>query len=75
MSFWQHPFRQPRVILCTSLISRIRSLGILLLFTGLTLDANADPVEWGNLYIDTGSGPEGHSRTMPFVTPSFGMNT
>jgi predicted alpha-1,2-mannosidase len=35
--------------------------------------AQADPVDWVNLYIGTGSGPIGYGGTMPFVTPPFGM--
>src|SRR5580698_6549992 len=75
MSFQQHFSRQPKIILCNSLISRVRSFGILLLFIGLTLNATADPVEWVNLYIGTGSGPIGYGRTMPFVTPPFGRTS
>jgi len=33
----------------------------------------ADPVDWVNLFIGTGSGPIGYGGTMPFVTPPFGM--
>jgi len=33
----------------------------------------ADPVDWVNLLIGTGSGPIGYGGTMPFVTPPFGM--
>ncbi|WP_158912665.1 GH92 family glycosyl hydrolase [Caulobacter sp. S45] len=35
----------------------------------------ADPVDWVNLYIGTGSGPIGYGRTMPYVTPPFGMTS
>jgi putative alpha-1,2-mannosidase len=35
--------------------------------------AHADPVDWVNLFIGTGSGPIGYGGTMPFVTPPFGM--
>ncbi len=35
----------------------------------------ADPVDWVNLYIGTGSGPIGYGRTMPFVVPPFGMTS
>jgi predicted alpha-1,2-mannosidase len=35
--------------------------------------AQADPVDWVNLYIGTGSGKIGYGGTMPFVTPPFGM--
>jgi predicted alpha-1,2-mannosidase len=37
--------------------------------------AHADPVDWVNLYIGTGSGPIGYGRTMPFVVPPFGMTS
>lgn len=37
--------------------------------------AYADPVDWVNLYIGTGSGPIGYGRTMPFVVPPFGMTS
>ncbi|HEX4021513.1 MAG TPA: GH92 family glycosyl hydrolase [Acidobacteriaceae bacterium] len=52
----------------------------LLLFAALTLitpalHASADPVQWVNSYIGTGSGPVGYGRTMPFVTPPFGMTS
>lgn len=39
------------------------------------LSASTDPVDWVNLYIGTGSGPVGYGRTMPFVTPPFGMTS
>jgi predicted alpha-1,2-mannosidase len=53
--------------------------GLRLRFYALTLfffwaaQANADPVDWVNLYIGTGSGLIGYGGTMPFVTPPFGM--
>jgi predicted alpha-1,2-mannosidase len=53
----------------------VRPPGIVLLFTTLALNAIADPVDWVNLYIGTGSGPVGYGRTMPFVTPPFGMTS
>jgi putative alpha-1,2-mannosidase len=43
------------------------------LLAALTQPTLADPVDWVNLYIGTGSGPVGYGRTMPFVTPPFGM--
>ncbi len=47
---------------------------IALFFLGVTAPAaQADPVDWVNLYIGTGSGPIGYGGTMPFVTPPFGM--
>lgn len=58
-----------------SFLSRFRSMAGLLLVAALALNANADPVEWVNLYIGTGSGPVGYGRTMPFVTPPFGMTS
>ena len=39
----------------------------------LAATAQADPVDWVNLYIGTGSGPIGYGGTMPFVTTPFGM--
>ena len=33
----------------------------------------AEPIDWVNLHIGTGSGPIGYGGTMPFVTPPFGM--
>ncbi len=39
----------------------------------LATSAQADPVDWVNLYIGTGSGPIGYGGTMPFVTTPFGM--
>src|SRR5271154_597519 len=42
-------------------------------FCALAPAAHADPVDWVNLYIGTGSGPIGYGGTMPFVTPPFGM--
>ncbi|HEY1745000.1 MAG TPA: GH92 family glycosyl hydrolase [Granulicella sp.] len=39
----------------------------------LAAAAHADPVDWVNLYIGTGSGPIGYGGTMPFVTTPFGM--
>ena len=39
----------------------------------LAATAHADPVDWVNLYIGTGSGPIGYGGTMPFVTTPFGM--
>jgi predicted alpha-1,2-mannosidase len=53
----------------------VRHPGIVLLFAALALNAIADPVDWVNLYIGTGSGPVGYGRTMPFVTPPFGMTS
>ena len=40
---------------------------------GLSSTVKADPVDWVNLFIGTGSGPIGYGGTMPFVTPPFGM--
>ena len=39
----------------------------------LSAPLKADPVDWVNLFIGTGSGPIGYGGTMPFVTPPFGM--
>ena len=50
-------------------------LGILLLFADVTLNAKVDPAEWVNRYIGTGSEPVGYGRTMPIVTPPFGMTS
>jgi predicted alpha-1,2-mannosidase len=78
MRLWRHRFLQRSSIsrgLYVSLLSGTRSLGILILFAAITLNADADPVDWVNLYIGTGSGPVGYGRTMPFVTPPFGMTS
>src|ERR1700744_838576 len=48
-------------------------LASLLLF--LSICAKADPIDWVNLYIGTGSGPIGYGRTMPYVVPPFGMTS
>ena len=45
----------------------------LLALCALAATAHADPVDWVNLYIGTGSGPIGYGGTMPFVTTPFGM--
>jgi putative alpha-1,2-mannosidase len=50
----------------------IRKVAALLLLT-LSAPAAAEPVDWVNLLIGTGSGPIGYGGTMPFVTPPFGM--
>jgi putative alpha-1,2-mannosidase len=52
---------------------RVSHLIALVLFCTLASVAQADPVDWVNLYIGTGSGPIGYGGTMPFVTPPFGM--
>src|ERR1035438_3850167 len=45
-----------------------------LIFTlALATRMKADPVDWVNSYIGTGSGAIGYGGTMPFVTPPFGM--
>ena len=41
----------------------------------IATSAYADPIDWVNLYIGTGSGPIGYGRTMPFVVPPFGMTS
>jgi predicted alpha-1,2-mannosidase len=48
---------------------------MVLLLVALPLHASTDAVDWVNLYIGTGSGPVGYGRTMPFVTPPFGMTS
>jgi predicted alpha-1,2-mannosidase len=55
--------------------SRGRFVAALTLFTVLAQPLHADPVDWVNLYIGTGSGPVGYGRTQPFVTPPFGMTS
>ncbi len=78
MNSWKRPFRQLRAVVLSlraSFISGIQSLLLLFLFLSATFNANADSVEWVNLYIGTGSGPVGYGRTMPFVTPPFGMTS
>ena len=54
---------------------RISSLRTWILIFALALATRmkADPVDWVNLDIGTGSGPIGYGGTMPFVTPPFGM--
>jgi len=52
---------------------RVSHLIALVLFCTVAPVAQADPVDWVNLYIGTGSGPIGYGGTMPFVTPPFGM--
>src|SRR5260370_12159842 len=57
------------------------NLSLLKLFASISLlaapaqPAFADPVDWVNLYIGTGSGPTGYGRPIPFVTPPFGMTS
>jgi predicted alpha-1,2-mannosidase len=46
-------------------------LGVVVLGAAVTL--RADPVEWVNPLIGSGSGAIGYGGTMPFVTPPFGM--
>jgi hypothetical protein len=67
MSLGRHPFLQRSSIsrgLYTLLLAGMRSVGMLILFAAITLNASADPVDWVNLYIGTGSGPIGYGRTM-----------
>ncbi len=45
----------------------------LILTFAVTACMKAEPIDWVNLYIGTGSGPIGYGGTMPFVTPPFGM--
>jgi predicted alpha-1,2-mannosidase len=63
--------QQPSILSVSS--SRVVYL-IAFVFLGTIVSwAQADPVDWVNLYIGTGSGPIGYGGTMPFVTPPFGM--
>ena len=58
------------------MIKKYRSLiTSFVVLAALTQPTLADPVDWVNLYIGTGSGPVGYGRTMPFVTPPFGMTS
>jgi len=45
----------------------------LTLTLAVTACMKAEPIDWVNLYIGTGSGPIDYGGTMPFVTPPFGM--
>ena len=58
---------------CLSLKKYCSLITSFALLATLAQPALADPVDWVNLYIGTGSGPIGYGRTMPFVTPPFGM--
>jgi len=40
---------------------------------GVTIPAVAEPIDWVNLLIGTGSGAIGYGGTMPFVASPFGM--
>ena len=55
--------------------TKLRVYLCLLLFSvgALAQPALADSVDWLNLYIGTATGPLGYGRTMPVVTPPFGM--
>ena len=60
----------------TSIVWRAaRTAPLLALLLSLSVCANADPIDWVNLYIGTGSGPIGYGRTMPYVVPPFGMTS
>jgi predicted alpha-1,2-mannosidase len=54
---------------------RARLAAVFALVAALAQPACADPVDWVNSYIGTGSGPVGYGRTMPIVTPPFGMTS
>jgi predicted alpha-1,2-mannosidase len=54
---------------------RTRLAAVFALVAALAQPACADPVDWVNSYIGTGSGPVGYGRTMPIVTPPFGMTS
>ena len=49
-----------------------RCFTVILMFAMASF-SKAEPVDWVNLYIGTGSGAIGYGGTMPFVTPPFGM--
>src|SRR6202789_422969 len=53
--------------------STFRLIALIVLCTTITAAQQADPVDWVNLFIGTGSGAIGYGGTMPFVTPPFGM--
>ncbi|MGC1301371.1 MAG: GH92 family glycosyl hydrolase [Caulobacteraceae bacterium] len=57
-------------------LSRLGALAIALgtLAAGVPA-AHADPVDWVDVLSGTGSGPTGYGRTMPYVTPPFGMTS
>jgi predicted alpha-1,2-mannosidase len=59
-------------ILCT-LSLRIVQIVTFVFLGVIPSQGQADPVEWVNLYIGTGSGSIGYGGTMPFVIPPFGM--
>jgi predicted alpha-1,2-mannosidase len=50
-------------------------LGILALAVGAASGAPADPVDWVNLYIGSGSGPIGYGQMMTSVVTPFGMTS
>ena len=52
--------------------NRLRAFAMLAALA-MSAPIKADPVDWVNLFIGTGSGPIGYGGTMPFVTPPFGM--
>lgn len=54
---------------------RLVCVGFIVFCAALPLHASTDAIHWVNLYIGTGSGPIGYGRTMPFVTPPFGMTS
>src|SRR6202789_4642838 len=53
--------------------STFRLIALIVLCTTMAAAQQADPVDWVNLFIGTGSGAIGYGGTMPFVTPPFGM--
>jgi predicted alpha-1,2-mannosidase len=60
----------------TSTVRRaVHTAQVLALLLFLSACAKAEPIDWVNLYIGTGSGPIGYGRTMPYVVPPFGMTS
>jgi predicted alpha-1,2-mannosidase len=60
----------------TSTVRRaMHTAQVLALLLFLSACAKAEPIDWVNLYIGTGSGPIGYGRTMPYVVPPFGMTS
>jgi len=57
------------------LLKSLKSFAKISLLAALAQPVFADPVDWVNPYIGTGSGPIGYGRTQPFVTPPFGMTS
>jgi predicted alpha-1,2-mannosidase len=51
----------------------IRSFAVMVALLSIETTSRAEPIDWVNSFIGTGSGTIGYGGTMPFVTPPFGM--